>query len=151
MIRVEPITTYTADAREVAQNMRREDREELWALGRSLPEDAVTQSIEMSTEAYVVFSAQTPIAVMGANTPALGDVSVPWLLGTRGVDAHASEYMRLGRKFTAHLLEKSALLENLALSTNRRTLVFLSRMGFAIGEPFKVPTGAEAVRFTMEK
>ncbi|URC15454.1 acetyltransferase [Octadecabacter Antarctic BD virus 1] len=152
MIYVEPTAKFGADEREVGWLMRDEDRDELWELGRTTPLEAVEQSIETSTEAYVAYDEEgTPIAVFGALTSVLGDVGVPWLLGTRGVDDHAREYMQLGRKFSAHMLTTCASLENVALARNRRSLVFLSRMGFDIGRPFKTLTGVEAVRFTMEK
>tara|TARA_X000001316_G_scaffold12173_1_gene6019 strand:+ start:3403 stop:3867 length:465 start_codon:yes stop_codon:yes gene_type:complete len=151
MIRVLPITTLVSDAQYVARFLRQEDRDELWELNHSLGHEAVRQSIEASTEAYLAYADDKPIAVFGASVPVLSDVGVPWFLGTRGVDLHANEYMRLGRKFTQHLLARCVMLENIALRRNRRSLVFLSRMGFAIGEPFITATGAEAVHFTMER
>ena len=151
MISIHPVSAYNTEACDVADGLRREDRDELWALGRSTPHEAVRQSIEASTEAYVARWSGSPIAVFGANVPTLSDVGVPWFLGTREVDHRAAEYMRMGRRFTAHLLTQCDTLENIALRANRRTLVFLSRMGFAIGTPFRTATGAEAVRFTMEK
>jgi len=151
VIRIEHLTEYTTAAHFVADQMRKEDRDELWILGRTLPSDAIETSIRVSNEAYIVYVSEKPAAVFGASIPVLGDVGVPWFLGTRAVDDHATEYMRKGREFTAHLLTQCERLENIALKSNRRTLVFLSRMGFVIGQAFRTATGAEAVRFTMER
>lgn len=137
----------TADASYVAAHMRQEDADELWRLGRSTPRGAVERSIGMSNEAYVAYVDDVPVAVFGAHMPVIGSYGVPWFLGTRGVDDHAAEYIAWGRRFTDHLLETCDVLQNMALASNRRSLVFLKRIGFAIGEPFRVATGAEAVLF----
>jgi hypothetical protein len=150
-IRIERITTYTADAADVARFMRFEDREELWQLSHSVPEDAVAQSIEMSDEAYVAFAGPYPVAVFGVGTTALGNHGVPWFLATREADAHSKMYMKMARKFLAHLLERCGTLSNVALASNRRSLVFLSRMGFDIGQPYTTQTGAVARHFVMER
>lgn len=151
IVRVEPITTYTEGARRVALALRREDVDELWKISRSRPEEAVEQSIIGSTEAYTAWIGDTPVAVMGASISTLGRYGVPWLLGTRGIDDHAAEYIRMARKFLAHLHESCDVLENVALASNRRTLVFLSRMGFDIGKPIKVRARVEAVIFRSVK
>lgn len=147
---IEPIAAPDARSQHVAQFMRQEDRDELWALSRTLAPEAVRQSVEASTEAYVALNKGEPIAVFGAVVPALGRHGVPWLLGTRGVDDCAKEYFQVCRKFVAHLAKSCDVLQNMALADNRKTLVFLSRVGFDIGKPFKTATGAEAVLFRME-
>jgi len=146
---IEPVATMTPDVLRVAQSLRREDVDELWALSRVRPIEALRRSVAVSTEAYVAFNRDAPIAVFGANVPALGGYGVPWLLGTRGIDECATEYFRLARRFIAHLRRGCDVLQNMALASNRKTLVFLSRLGFVIGEPFTVASGATAVVFSM--
>lgn len=141
---------HTDDVRHVARHMRMSDRDELWALGRTNASDALRQSLAVSTEAYVAYDGEEPIAVFGANIPALGGFGVPWLLGTPRVDHRAREYFPWARRFIAHLLERCDTLQNMASAENRKTLIFLSRLGFDIGEPFVTPTGARGVLFTME-
>lgn len=153
MIRFEvaPLERYTHEAHAVAQNLREEDIEELWMLSRSEPEDAVKRSIGASDEAYIVRMWGKPVAVFGACAPALGTFGVPWLLGTRGLDACPNEIISYSRRFTDHLLERCTMLENTALASNRRTLVFLKRVGFDISAPYRVATGADAVTFRKER
>lgn len=149
-VRVEEVSGYNDDARHVARFMRQSDRDELWALGRTLAHDAIRQSLAVSTEAYIAYDDDEPIAVFGANIPALGSFGVPWLLGTPGVDHRAREYFPWGRRFIEHLLTQCDTLQNMASADNRKTLVFLSRLGFDIGEPFTTPTGSRGVLFRME-
>lgn len=153
MISVRETTGYDFDAQHIALFMRAEDRQELWDIGRRLPWEAVVKSLELSTEAYIATDtvAGEPVAVFGAYRDALGDVAVPWLLGTRGVDRNAGAYIKLTRKFCAHLLRSATRLENVALESNRRTLGFLSLAGFVMDEPTTLQNGARVVRFWMEK
>lgn len=150
-VEVIPIKAYGDEAEHVVRNMRNEDRRELWALSRSTPEQAVRSSIIYSSEAYVATNQGTPIAVFGAAIPAIGGIGCPWFMGTRGVDDCAKEYITMGRKFTAHLLEQCDILSNVALAENRKTLVFLRRMGFDIHDPVVLPSGVRAVAFEMRK
>lgn len=151
-LHVEPVKTYDWRAREVARNMRHEDVTELWELSRTRPREAVEQSIRMSSEAYVAMMGSEPVAVFGASSAALGDVAVPWMLGTRALDDVAAEHTALTRRFVAHLFETKDLLYNMAHIDNRRSLVYLRRVGFTIGKPFTVPrTGATAVMFEMRR
>lgn len=149
-IRVKPIDRMTRAALLVATRMRQEDVDELWALSRTKPVAAVRASIRVSTEAYVAYVGEEPVAVFGVSAPVIGGYGVPWFLGTRGVDGHETTYFRMARRFIAHLLTKCDTLENMADARNRRTLVFLSRLGFAMSEPFRVPSGAYAIMFKKE-
>lgn len=149
-VAVAPISEYTADAAYVAEHMREEDVAELWQLSRTTPEAALRSSISLSREAYVASVAGEPIALFGASAPVIGRHGVPWLLGTRLVDQHQREYAELARSFTAHMLLTCDVLENVALAANRRSLVFLKRVGFDIGKPTRLATGVEAVLFRME-
>ena len=150
-VRVVPVDHVTSDVIEVGRNLRQEDRDELWELSRITGVAAAKRSVELSTEAYVAYDGQIPIAIFGASIPAIGEYGVPWFLGTRGVDRCARDYLEMGHKFVAHLFTRCEELENMASVKNERTLAFLSRLGFDIGEPFRTLTGACAVRFTMKR
>lgn len=150
---IHPATGYCDEIAHVAKYIRQEDEDELWALSRDTPRGAIKASAEMSDELYFAMHRGAPIAVLGAatNCTALGGRGVPWLLGTRGMDACPNEIISYARAFTDHLLETCDVLENIASVDNRKTLVFLSRIGFAISEPFEMPTGAMAVTFRKER
>lgn len=150
-VTVRPVVGMTNDAMHVARFMRQEDRDEMWQLSRTLGSEAIRRSVVLSSEAYIAYDDAEPIAVFGANIPVLGEYGVPWFLGTRGVDRRAREYLTMGRKFVDHLLTQCQLLENIASADNIKTLRFLSVLGFDIGEPFNVPTGGRAVRFTLKR
>lgn len=150
-IEIEPVSATTPDVLYVSDRMREEDVAELWALARYTPEAAVRQSVEVSTEAYLCRVDGEPAAVFGANAPVLGGVSIPWFLGTRAVDRHAAEYVRWGRRFTDHLLTTHDRLVNMAHVDNRRSLVYLRRIGFTLGRRVRVATGAQAVIFERAK
>jgi len=150
-IRIVPIDKPNDATRSVSLRLRDEDVHELWALGRVAPKEAVVRSVQMSTEAYVVMADDEPIAVFGVYIPVLGRTGVPWFLGTREVDRHARAYVRMGRRYIAHLLDRCDVLMNMASAESTTSLRFLSAMGFDIHEPVVLPSGARAVTFSMEK
>jgi uncharacterized protein (UPF0147 family) len=147
-VHVEPLDELTNDALTVAHNLRKEDIQELWAINRMSGESAIRFSFNISTEKYIAFDQSLPIAVFGVHRYAIGTRGVPWFLGTRGVDRCIRDYLIMGSWFFDHLLNTCSRLQNMALADNKRNLKFLSRIGFNIGKPFKIPTGANVVVFS---
>lgn len=147
---IHPVEGYSDEVHHVAKHMRQEDVEELWQLGRNEPEAALRQSMRATTEAFVVYRGGEPVGVMGAVLPVLGSHGVPWLLGTRGLDHCRREIVHYGKVYTEHLLTRCKMLENIALASNTKTLVFLKGIGFDISDPITLSTGVKAVVFRKE-
>lgn len=130
----------------VADRMRAADRDEVWALTRHSPVEAVVRSCAASAETWVYRADGVPLAVFGvgpvAEHPGVGS---PWLLGADGVEHHARPFVQLGRAFVARWLAEYGRLYNVVDARNRRSIDWLRRLGFAFHPA--VPVGPDRIPF----
>lgn len=135
----------------VAQNMRLADIAELWALSRLAPAAALHASVGLTKYPYVAYHAGEPLAIFGVNSGILGDVGVPWLLGTDKVRRHAGDLLAMTPQFLRHHLGLYRRLENEVHAENTDAVRYLTWAGFNLSEPYVTRTGAIARRFWMER
>jgi hypothetical protein len=130
--------------------MREGDVDELRALSNTTPEEGLRRSVRLSQDNYVGFWDQTPVAVFGCYTVELGLRGVPWLLGTPELGEHRVEFLQQSKKYMKHLLARHTKLENVVHVDNRASIVYLSRLGFQMTDPYTMPNGAQAMTFYKE-
>ncbi len=130
--------------------MRSHDYAELWELTRTGPEEAVRRSINMSQESYIGYWNGTPACVFGCFTAYIGMVGVPWFLGTDEVTEHPVAFLRWARRYVTDMKARHTLLQNIVHSQNTPSVVFLTALGFELGETYLTDTGATARVFSMQ-
>ncbi len=149
MARVRLFTPDTQDLAHIAANLRTADADELCALhGPSLDTSRVlAQAVAMSEEAYVACTAYgEPMAVFGvAPVSLLGGQGCPWMLGTDTLDCYGRAVVTLSRAHVARWSQRYQCLFNFVDARNRRSIEWLKRTGFVIGEP--APYGSAGLPF----
>lgn len=126
--------------KKLADNIRKADAEEMWALGAWRPQEGVLFSLEQSTEAYTVVDADDPDGVpilmfgLGRTHDIFdnGNRSI-WLLGT---DRASHIKKRFIKECETYLLTMASGLTvyNFVLTTNEPSLRWLKWLGFTIME-----------------
>ena len=129
MIRVVPATVEHAER--MAPIMRREDQDEVRALGLT-PLGALTHSI---AGAYIAEAAVTPeddvIAMWGACPDTLtGSKAHLWMLGTEAVPRHAKALLRGSRSFVAYVQRRFPVAECLVDMRYHQAMAWVQWLGF---------------------
>jgi len=134
------------DALILAGRLREADQRELWSALRMLPEEGCVESIKRSAIAYAVKLEGEVIFAFGVvpNNLIAGS-GIIWLLGTERVDDMGITILRYSRAFLESFLKRWDLLENWVHAENVKSLHWLERMDFSIGEP--IPYGFDDEKF----
>lgn len=128
MIHVEPATR--AHAERMAPHMRREDAEEVRALGLS-PRDGLLYSLDGSFIAEAAVVGDEVAAMWGACAETLtGDKAYVWMLGTDHVPRNAKALLRGSRSFIAHVHQFYPLLECLVDMRYYQAMSWVRWLGF---------------------
>lgn len=140
-----------AEMTHIAANMRAADVTELRHLGREDPLSAVTQSAARADEVYLAYFDGQPAAIFGVGRMAvLGNVGVPWFLGTDDVPRAARLMVVDANMAVASWRRKYGLLQNTVSVKNTVSVRWLTRLGFEFGPAFTTPFGGTAMTFTMK-
>lgn len=135
----------------VAMNMRRADREEVWASGRRTPLEALRISLNMSQKAWTAMAGDVPFAMFGVApslfVPWLG---VPWMLATPTIEAARIPFLRQSRHFVDEMQSDFRVLENYVSAENTVSLKWLKFCGFNIGSEYEL-NGHIFYKFWREK
>lgn len=128
MIRVEPATR--AHAERMAPHMRREDADEVRALGLS-PRDGLLHSLDGSFLAEAAVVGDEVAAMWGACAETLaGGKAFVWMLGTDHVPRNAKALLRGSRSFIAHVHQFYPLLECLVDVRYYQAISWVRWLGF---------------------
>jgi hypothetical protein len=129
----------------VAAALRAADVAEVWATARLSPEDAVRRSLAASPLAWAGLVDERPVCLFGAGCwSLLGEVGVPWLLGTAEIERHAAAFLRRNRAYVARMRQTFPVLRNHVDARNRVSIRWLRWLGFTIAPaqpygPFGLP------------
>lgn len=148
-VRVEPATL--AHAADLAPRMRKADVEEVWASGACRPQEALERSLRMTPEPWSGFANGELVCMFGiAPLTLLGDVGLPWLLGSHNLPQYARRFLRLNRHYMACVKQDYRLLVNYVDARNSVAIRWLGWLGFTIlpAEPYG-PFGLPFHRFEM--
>lgn len=142
---IEVVPATMAHGAEVASRMREADVDEVWALARHCPWEAVRLSLEAPGEKLAFLANNETYAVFGCSkTPCL-DIGSPWLLGADGVERHTRQFLRLGRQYVGRWALEYNDLINMVDARNKRSISWLGRLGFVFDAP--IPAGPDACLF----
>jgi len=151
MLKVLKATRADAEFIGSAPDLRKADREEIFAATGSVPELVVPMSFDVSDECYVLVEdwgdahgVSNPIAIFGvgvAPPTIVGGIELRvgtiWLIGLDSVVAprNRRSFLRLSRLWVNKLGEPYDALCNLVYAKNTVHLTWLKWCGFLIGDP----------------
>lgn len=120
-------------------------------MSRHRPLPALTYSIRLTREYYLVKVDGEPTAFFGTTGSVLGDIGVPWLLGTDVAAENGVALVRGTRAYLRHLLTTFRVLRNYVHDENTVSKRYLQAAGFKMSEPLTTARGAVVREFTMER
>ena len=123
------------DARYIAKHLRKEDRDEILALGQMTPGAMVTTSFVGSDVSFVGVIDGVPALIFGTGQKLRSDTAEIWALGTDECFKAPLAMVKYGRRVVKELLEYYPALENYCDARYTRSLRWLRQIGFTIGEP----------------
>lgn len=135
----------------MAPNLRKEDREELEAIGISALE-GLLESVKIPGMAYTWIVDEKPICMFGCSHPEIiSDIGMPWLLASQEIENHTIAFMRHYAVFMDRAKELYSFLENYIDARQVSTIRWLKRCGFTIhkAQPYGI-MGLPFHRFTLE-
>ena len=129
---------------ETIQNIRGADRRELLAAVGSV-EEAVLRGWLSSTFCYAgVDELGRTLGIFGVyRANYIWDV--PWLIGTKALDEHNRELVRLSRTIFVRLRKRFPNMKNYVDVRNHKSVIWLKKLGFIFGAP--VPYGVQRAPF----
>ncbi len=114
----------------VAPRLRQADKEEVWASGSYLPEDALRASYRASEPCFAGVEQDKPVALFGV-APVSSNVGAIWLLGTDAISNKIPiSFLRWSRRFLPFLLEPYDMVCNQVHAKNTVHIKWLRWLGF---------------------
>jgi hypothetical protein len=138
--------TEIDDAIALAAQLRHADRAEAdAALGDHDLLEAILASIRGSSLCWTALSGDEHLIAVFGVAPISDRVGSPWMLGTDRLDHHAKSLMRLSPPFIRLMRDAFPHLVNFVHAENRKSIRWLSRLGFTLSPP--QPYGARGELF----
>lgn len=124
---VRAATGYDVEA--LTNNLRKEDIEEIEALG-STPYEALGEGYVFSTECYALVLEGETIGLFGVSTYQMpeGYASI-WFLGSERTKEIPYEWLIVGKEYINKFLKEYGILTNFVYEKNRLHIKWLKRMG----------------------
>ena len=130
----------------LAETMRQEDRDEVWATGKYTPAEALRASMAISAFSRAGFADGDLVCMWGVGSfNMLGEVGAPWLLGSSTLVKHQVPFLRHCCDFRNEMLDVYGILRNWVDARNTASIRWLRWLGFEIGEA--QPFGAFGLPF----
>ena len=121
------------DALLMANKMRKVDRDEIWAVSRSSPIEALVRSLKYSEQARTGRINGDIICMFGVSRQNLmGMHGSIWLLATDLLEKNAIRFLREAKREVMDLSENFIIIENYCDARNKITLHWLKWLGFTI-------------------
>jgi len=117
------------DVVQMAPRLRQADKDEVWASGGYLPEDALRASYSSSQPCFAFRGPSGPQALFGI-APISGNVGAIWLLGTDAIDTNPITFLRWSRRFLPFLIQPYDMVCNLVYAGNTVHIKWLRWLGF---------------------
>lgn len=144
MVIVEYKPAAPEDIRFVGERLREADRAEVLALG-ARPEVGLRMSAEASDYVWCGRIDGVPSMIFGCSQNVLSDRGEVWALGTDNCTNHPREMLVYGRSVLRMMLDIFPVLENWCDARYEKSLRWLRKIGFTVGEP--EPFGAKGALF----
>lgn len=130
----------------VADNMRKDDINEIWAAAHLSAREALQRSFDHSVKCFTVLKGDRPIMMFGA-APVhfLGETGAVWMLATDDFCDIHKKFIRESRKFIQLMLGYYPHLYNMIDVRNQASRRWLAWCGAKIGEV--MPFGIDKLPF----
>lgn len=120
----------------IARGMREADKKEVWASHNLTPLEALKHGVETSQHSAVVVGDGKPFAVLGLTYMSLlGGTGSPWLLATDDADSYRREFILQSKAIIDEMLHICPRLCNMVHVENKKSILWLKRIGFTMCEP----------------
>lgn len=134
MIEVVPATNDHAAY--IDAHVRPGDRAELWAACLHRPVAVMERGIFYSDEALTALLDGVPFCMWGIVPDSfIGNVGIPWLVGTTAMDKHAAAFLRRTKPLLSQMFQKYDKLQNYVDVRNTKAIEWLRWLGFKFAEP----------------
>lgn len=132
-VRIIPATTE--HAQHIADNVRPEDRAEIWAACLQKPLPAMEAGMKFG-EAHTGIIDDVPVCMWGViEESMIGNVGTPWMVASKDIDSQAKVFLRHCRAPVMEIFGRYDRLENYVDARNGRSIMWLRWLGFKIEEP----------------
>lgn len=133
-------------AQAIADNMRADDRAEIYATSLMTPMQALVASMERTPEPLTGTVDNRPVCMFGVGPAVvLGNIGVPWLLATDELPQHWRTFLPLSQRYIANVIKDYSVLTNFVDARNSVSIRWLKWLGFDIME--SVPFGPLGLPF----
>lgn len=124
------------DIEMMKDNIREEDRNEVWASDHFTPEQALENSFKVSSE-KMAFLVEGEILGMFGIVPLtlMDDRACIWMITTNAIEKYAIKFLRASRYFIKILLERYSILSNFVDVRHKKSVKWLRWSGAIIREP----------------
>jgi hypothetical protein len=137
------------DVAYLAENIREEDRQEIWHSHRKTPLEAFQSGFEISDEPLTVVWGDKPVAMFGVCGE--NGVGVPWMLATDDLKRIRKSFLRECRSYVQRMHEKYPVLINAVWVKNTVHILWLKWLGFDFDAPIELgPDNEMFIRFYKE-
>jgi hypothetical protein len=132
---------------EIAENLRKEDIDELNASGTLWHKEAFMFCIENDYPVWAAIDEEDGrVAALGGVTPSSHTyVGVPWAVATDAISKHPVGFTRIGRYLMPKMHEHYPFLANWVDARNTKHIRWLKSLGFSFGIP--LPYGINGEQF----
>lgn len=132
----------------LARDIRKEDKDEIFASRGCEPREAIRESLKISHVAYTLFTHGRVAAIFGvvlARSEEDGVFGIPWVLTGNAVDKYPLAFWRTSKKGLGIFLDHYKLLVNLVDARHTSSIKWLKRLGAEIQDP--QPHGPQGLPF----
>ena len=119
-------------AREFARQVRPQDKAEVWASGKLMPEQAARGSINRSIYAYAGYAEDRSLLAVFGIVDYRNGWAAPWALSTIHVDTHPLTFWRASKIILAHMRDSYPQMVQMIDSHYTSALRWIERLGFTL-------------------
>lgn len=130
--------------------LRAADRAEIDSMGVA-PRHLLNRLWRSSTIRRSTFLDGEIAAMWGCAGPLLSSVGGPWLFTTSEAERAPMAFLKAARRGIEEMLDTRRTLVSSVAADYERSIRFMAMLGFTIGDPFEVSTGALFRTITLER
>ena len=137
-MRTEIVLAEAGHIAPIVEDVRAEDRRELWLQGRATPESALVGGLRRSSLAMTGLVDGRPVCMFGvAPFSILLGQGVPWMVGANGLRSWTAQraLLELSRPAVDAMHRAYPMLANAVHADNRSAIRWLSWLGFTLLDP----------------
>lgn len=120
------------DITDLAPRLRKEDRDELWAINQCTPEKGLRDGFDLSDECWTIEHDGLVIGMFGVAPLPDPGVGAIWLLASEDLPKIRWEFLKKTRPWINHFLTKYHTLTNMVDSRNAVHVKWIKWAGFEI-------------------